>query len=298
MGLVFLGDRQLQHDDCFGWPWKYYNIWSQRCNCYFRWKLQIVHPNQTRIPNCWLEEAEFVMKWVGLDVIASGECCQQGQSGWMGWIFMPWLPQRYVEWAEAPRNCADGRQMTESTESCCQVYRPCWSATAQALITWREVAGFPQRQQAGSMLAMPHRRRFVADGAVFVVAWRAKRSSASLQLCMSCYQEKYWCMCSGHWSRFPLTCSVRKCSSMFRNINVVDVLVHFFASRPWWVRWIRSDCRDEKGLHFPSSWELLFWQSELYERLQAFVSSWIAGHWWIWQEIGSAHQRKLPTGWV
>ena len=104
-------------------------------------------------------------------------------------------------------------RMTESTESCRQVYRLCWSATARALRTWREVAGFPQRQQAGSMLATPHRRRFVADGAVSVVAWRAKQSSASLQLCMSCCQERSWCMRSDHCSHFPWTCSVRKCSS-------------------------------------------------------------------------------------
>ena len=103
--------------------------------------------------------------------------------------------------------------MADKTELWRQVNRPWRWATEQPFRMWWSLAGFPQRIQAGSTWQSPHLRRLVAVGAVSVVAWRAKRSSASLQLWMSCCHEKSWCMWFVQSINFPCNWSFRKCSS-------------------------------------------------------------------------------------
>ena len=104
-------------------------------------------------------------------------------------------------------------RMADKTELCRQVYRPWWSATGQPLRTWRNVAGLPHMMHAGSTSDTPQRRRFVAVGAVSVVAWRAKRSSASLQLWIRRCHERSWCMCLDQSSHRPCSWRVRRWSS-------------------------------------------------------------------------------------
>ena len=66
---------------------------------------------------------------------------------------------------------------------------------------------------AGSTSDTPQRRRFVAVGAVSVVAWRVKRSSASLQLWIRHCHERSWCMCLDQSSHRPCSWRVRRWSS-------------------------------------------------------------------------------------
>ena len=107
-------------------------------------------------------------------------------------------------------------RMADKTESCRHVYRPWWSASGQPLRTWRNMAGLPHRIQAleaGSTSDSPQQWRFVAIGAVSMVAWRVKWSSASLQLWIRRCHERSWCMCLDQSSHRPWSWRVRRCSS-------------------------------------------------------------------------------------
>ena len=124
-------------------------------------------------------------------------------------ILEHWYKNMMMKSADITNLCL----MADKTELWRQVNQPWRSPTEQPFWKWWSVAGFPQGTQAGFTWLSTHLCRFVAVGAVSVVAWRAKRSSASLQLWISCCDERSWCMWLDQSIHLPCNWCFRRCSS-------------------------------------------------------------------------------------